>query len=98
MGLCGGNAGNASSRCRRSSSERLRSITVRGHCVLDRRLLVAVGAVVVADKHVGVGIAQADEIIAVCVAGVDTGFVTGHAGIDDAGMYMLTLRSEWIRR
>lgn len=42
---------------------------------MDGGLLVAVGAVVVADEDVGVDVAQADEVVGGEVAGVDAGFV-----------------------
>jgi hypothetical protein len=69
----------------------LRGIAVRGHSVCGRGFLVAVGAVVVADEHIGVDVAQADEVIALGVTGVDTGLVARDTGINDARVFVLAL-------
>lgn len=67
--------------------------------VLDGRLLEAVGAVVVADKDVGVDVAEADEVVAFGLAGLDAGFVAGDTSVDDAEgedlVWFSSLRCTW---
>lgn len=49
-----------------------------------RTLVKRVGAVVVAGLDIGVDVAEADEVVAVLVAGVDAGLVARDTGVDDA--------------
>jgi hypothetical protein len=85
MALGGRNAGNRRHGGRRSCAQGSRGAAVRGDGVGNGRLLVAVRAVVVADEHVGVHVAQADEVVAFLVARVDARLVAFDAGVDDAG-------------
>jgi hypothetical protein len=72
--------------CACRGPQRRRSSAVRVHGALYGEAVVAVGAVVVADEHVGVDVAQADEVLHVGRgARVNAGFVAGDAGVDDAG-------------
>ena len=66
---------------------------VRGDLVLYGRLLVAVGAVVVADEDIGVDVTEADEVVGLLVAVVDAGLVAGYAGVDDVLSLALVLGS-----
>lgn len=85
MALGRRNARNRSSRRGGNGAQGSGGIAVRGYGVGDGRLVEAVGAVVVADEDVGVDVAEADEVVAVLLAGFDTGLVAGDAGVDDAG-------------
>ena len=84
MRLCGGYAGDGSHGAGGSGAKRLGSVAVRGNGVLDRGLVERVGAVVVADKHVAVDVAQADEVVGLLVAAVDARLVALHARVYDA--------------
>lgn len=84
MALGRRNAGHGRHGRGRSSAQGSRGTAVGRHGVGNRRLLVAVRAVVVAHEHVGVNVAQADEVVAFLVAFVDAVLVAGDAGVDDA--------------
>jgi hypothetical protein len=84
VALGGRNACNGSGGRARSGAQGGGGTAVGGYGVGDRGLVLGVGAVVVADEDVGVDVAEADEVVAVLLAGVDTGFVAGDTGVDDA--------------
>lgn len=83
-GLGSGDRGDGGDGCGGGSAEGLSGVTELGDLVLDRGLLVAVGAVVVADEDVSVDVAHADEVVWLLVARVDTRLVSGDAGVNDA--------------
>jgi len=85
VALGSGYAGNRSHGAGSGSAEGLSSIAVRGDGVLDRGPVLGVRAVVVADEDIAVDVAEADEVVALLVAGVDAGLVAGDTGVDDAG-------------
>jgi hypothetical protein len=82
--LCSSYASDGSHGAGSGSAEGLGSIAVRGDGVLDRGLVLRVGAVVVADENITVDVAQADEVVALLVAVIDAGLVAGDASVDDA--------------
>lgn len=63
---------------------RLSSLAELSNLVLNRGLLVAIRAVVVAHEHVRVHVAHADEVVWLQVARVDARLVSRDAGVDDA--------------
>ena len=71
---------------RGGGAQRLSGAAVRRDRVLDGRAFVAVGAVVVADEHVAVDVAEADEVVSVLLAGFDAGLVAFDARVYDAGV------------
>lgn len=85
MALGSGYAGDRSHGAGSGSTKGLSGIAVRGDGVLDRGLLLGVGAVVVADEDITVDVAEADEVVTLLVAGVDARLVAGDTGVDDAG-------------
>ena len=85
MALGSGYAGDRSHGAGSGGAKGLSSIAVRGDGVLDRRPVLGVRAVVVADEDVAVDVAEADEVVALFVAGVDARLVAADAGVDDAG-------------
>ena len=92
MRLCSSDASNGSHGAGSSSAQRLSSIAVRGDGVLDGRLVLGVGAVVVADKDITVDVAQADEVVALLLAGVDARLVALDTRVYDAvGVVVSTL-------
>ena len=84
MRLCSGYASNGSHGAGSSGAQGLSGIAVRGDGVLDRGPVERVGAVVVADEDITVDVAQADEVVALLVAGIDARLVAGNARVDDA--------------
>jgi hypothetical protein len=62
---------------------RLRSSAKAGDLVLHRAALVAIRTVVVARQDISVHVAQADPVVAVLVARIDTALVPADAGVDD---------------
>jgi hypothetical protein len=86
MALGRRNACNGSGRGAGGSAQGGGGTAVGSHRVGDGRLFERVGAVVVADEDVGVDVAEADEVVAVLLAGVDAGLVAGDTGVDDAGI------------
>lgn len=93
MALGSGYTGNRSHGAGSGGAQGLSSIAVGGDGVLDRRLVLRVRAVVVADEDIAVDVAQADEVVALLVAGVDAGLVAGNASVDDVLSSALVLRS-----
>jgi hypothetical protein len=71
-------------RARQGSRLRLSSSAVLDDLVVDRRLLVALGAVVVAGLNIGVDVAHADPVVGLVLATLDAILVAGHAGVDNA--------------
>ncbi|OIC18015.1 hypothetical protein A7L51_19470 [Acinetobacter baumannii] len=78
----------------RSCAQGLSSAAVGSDGVLYGRALVAVGAVVVADEHVAVDIAEADEVVSLLLAGFDARLVAGDACVYDVLSIALLLRSD----
>jgi hypothetical protein len=71
-------------KARQGSRLRLSSSAVLDDLVVDRRLLVALGAVVVAGLNIGVDVAHADPVVGLVLATLDAILVTGHTGVDNA--------------
>lgn len=92
--LCSGYASNGSHGAGSSGAQGLSSIAVRGDGVLDWGLVERVGAVVVADEDVTVDVAQADEVVALLVAGVDARLVAGNTRVNDVLSIALVLGSD----
>lgn len=69
---------------KRDRNLRLSSLAELSDLVLDRRPLVALGAVVVASQDISVDVAHADEVIGLLVAALDAGLVACDTGVDDA--------------
>ena len=84
MRLCSGYAGDRGHGAGSGGAKGLGSIAVRGDGVLDGGPVLRVGAVVVADEHVTVDVAQADEVVALLVARVDARLVAGDTSVDNA--------------
>jgi hypothetical protein len=84
VALCRSHAGNGCHGCRSSRAKGSGGVAVGSHGVGDWGLVEAVGAVVVADEDVGVGVAEADVVVAVLLAGGDAGLVAVDTGVDDA--------------
>ena len=83
---------------RGGGAQGLGGAAVRADRVLDGGTFVAVGAVVVADEHVAVDVAEADEVVSVLLARFDTGLVAFDTGVYDAGVnvsFVVGMRMGW---
>lgn len=74
-----------------SSLEGLGGGAELGDLVLNRGLLVAVWAIVVADEHILVNVAETDVVVAVALALGDAGLVTGNTGVKDTVIFVSSL-------
>jgi hypothetical protein len=79
-----GMLGSTTLKAGQGSRLRLSSSAVLCDLVVDRRLLVALGAVVVAGLDVGVDVAHADPIVGLVLAALDAVLVASDAGVDNA--------------